>query len=512
MQIQAFDLKLAAIETPSAARASLSMVKSAKGTRAPIFLGDRHRFQPQVLRYIKNSPTGSAMLNRRAALISGQGFTVDATALPALAQFLKKVASEGRYKTGDKLLKRLAVDYSRLLGVALQVVWSDDRQHIAELYHQPFRTVVPSEMDDEENIGEYYICRDWSNTQRNRVKRLPAFDPTKANSSDPAEREANAVQLAVFFEGDDYFPDLDYHSGLNYMLAEGLLAEFHPNNISNKFSLGSILSVRNGPQDKQGESGELITAAEQQRAFTAKLKKAFTGTAAEQFLVMFGDGTEQSADAMAKLQSYTAGTNETLYESIAKMCQQAILSSGSVTSPEVVGLPAVGGLGGDGGKLRESYELYFKTVCRPAQLSLLDFLRELFGYVSGVSFDSEPQEAPWLDIASALPVTVEFSEDTLLALCTDSELRTLIGMTAAPAPAEPVAGEIIAQQSPEQKQLSASVGGQTAIDAMLNSLAQKLTTRESCIARLITFFGLTRSQAEEIVPNGETVTVPAGAI
>ena len=509
MQIQAFDLKLAAIETPSAARASVSLVKSAKGTRAPIFLGERHRFQPQVLRLIKNSPTGSAMLNRRASLISGQGFTVDADSLPALTEFLKRVASEGRYKTGDKLLKRLAGDYSKLLGVALQVVWSDDRKHIAELYHQPFRTVAPSEMDDEENVGEYYICRDWSNTQRNRVKRLPAFDPTKADSADPAEREANAVQLAVFFEGDDYFPDLDFHSGLNYMLAEGLLAEFHPNNISNKFSLGSILSVRNGPQDKQGESGELITAAEQQRAFTAKLKNAFTGTAAEQFLVMFGDGTEQSADAMAKLQSYTAGTNETLYESIAKMCQQAILSSGAVTSPEVVGLPAVGGLGGDGGKLKEAYEMYFKTVCRPAQLSLLDFLRELFGYVAGVSFEGEPQEAPWLDIASTLPVTVEFSEDTLLALCTDGEMRTMIGLTATPAPEEPVAGVVVSQLTSEQKALSSSPAGQSAIDAMLAALGRGEVTRESCLARLQLFYGLSAEQAALIVPEPVSSLAPA---
>ncbi len=513
MNVQTFELQLAAIDAPKPSRGTATVAGSKS---VPVFLGARHQFMPTVLGLIKNSPTGSAMLNRKAALVGGQGFRVNADKLPALAKFLKKIASEGKYKTGDKLLKRVARDYAKLQGVALQIVWAEDRKHIAEIYHQGFKTVAPGEMDADENITEYFLCRDWTNTTKYKVQRIPAFDPAKADSSDKDEREANKTQLAVFYEEDadtEYFPDLDFHPGLNYMLAEGLLGEFHPNNISNKFSLGSILQVRNGPADMQhpDDPTKVITAGEQQRVFVEKLKKTFTGTKAEQFMVMFGDGTEKSADDMAKLQSYTAGTNETLYESIAKMCQQAILSAGGVTSPEVVGLPSLGGLGGDGGKLVESYQMYFNTVCRPAQLSLLDFFKELFAFVADVDFSAEPEAEPWLDITTTLPVKFMFSEDTLLALGTDAELRVMMDWPATPAPPEKTNGEVTIQQSPEQKQLAASVGGQTAIDAMLTSLAQKLTTRESCIARLKTFFGLTPEQAEEIVPIG-TVEVPAGTI
>ncbi|HEX8656123.1 MAG TPA: hypothetical protein VF690_01235 [Hymenobacter sp.] len=514
MDIKTFDLQLAAIEAPKPSRGS-ARVAGAKGV--PVFLGERHQFMPTVLGLIKNSPTASAMLNRKAALVAGQGFKVNADELPALAKFLKNIASEGRYRTGDKLLKRVAKDYAKLLGVALQIVWAEDRQHIAEIYHQGYKTVAPAEMDADENITEYFICRDWKNTTKYKVQRLPAFDPAKANSSDPEERAANAVQLAVFYEEDadtEYFPDLDFHPGLNYMVAEGLLGEFHPNNISNKFSLGSILAVRNGPADKQSDDGQtVITAEEQQRDFLGKMKKTFTGPKAEQLMVLFGDGTEGSADDMAKLTSYTAGTNETLYESIAKMCQQAILSAGGVTSPEVVGLPSVGGLGSSGEQLDKTYQMYFNTVCRPAQLSLLDFFKEIFAYVPGVDFTNEPEAEPWLDITTTLPVKFLFGEDTLLALCTDAELRVMMDLPATPAAPATVEGAVVTQQSPEQKALAGSVGGQTAIDSMLNSLAQKLTTRESCIARLVTFFGLTKAQAEEIVPlDNETTKVPAGAI
>lgn len=510
VSVHNIELKLSAVEVPKPQRGSAS---TSAGTGKPVFWGARHQFMPQLKQMIRNSPTASAMMGRKAALTAGQGFKVNEEQLPELAKFLKKVASEGQYKTGKKLLKRIARDYADFSAVALQVIWADDRKHIAELYFQRFETVAPGEMDSEENINEYFLCRDWTNTQKYKVQRLPAFNPDKANSTDEKERADNAVQLAIFFDGDEYFPDLPQQAGLNYMTAEGLLGKFHPNNISNKFSLGSILSIRNGPADKQDENdaSRIITADEQQKTFVKKVKTTFTGPEAEQLMVLFGDGTEESAEKMAKLTSYTAGTNETLYESIAKMCQQAILSSGGVTSPEVVGLPAVGGLGGDGGKLLEAYKMYFNTVCRPAQLTLIDFFKELFAYVPGVSFENEPEGELWLDITTTLPVQEAFSEDTLLALCTDAELRPMIGLSATQPEPEKKGGAPQVQQSPEQKQLAASVGGQTAIDAMFDSLAQKLTTRASCIARLVTFFGLTKEQAEEIVPTN-TVEVPAGTI
>lgn len=500
MEVQTFDIKLAAIEVPKPMRGSAS--GGTNGAR-PVLLGERHGFMPRVLKLIKNSPTASAMLGRKAALVAGQGFKLDQTKMSALEAFLNNVAPEGRYRTGNKLLKRLSKDFAKLRGIALQVVWSEDRKFIVELYHQRFETVAPGPMDEEENISHYYLCRDWSNVSRYKVQEIPAFNPINAASNDEKIRAANAVQLAYFYEedaGSEYFPDLDFQAGLNYMEAEGLLGQFHPNNISNKFSLGSILSVRNGPQDKQGENGELITAAEQQRKFTAKLKQAFTGTAAEQFLVMFGDGTEQSADAMAKLQSYTAGTNETLYESIAKMCQQAILSAGSVTSPEVVGLPSVGGLGGDGGKLVEAYKMYFNTVCRPDQLSILDYLRELFVYVQGVSFEGEPEKEPWLDITTVLPVEVSFSEDTLLALCTDGEMRTMIGLSATPAPAEPVAGAVVTQLTSEQKALMSNPASQAVIDSIISGVIANPQLRSAALARLTIFFGLSEADATRILP------------
>lgn len=495
MELQTIELKLAAVKVP----------EPSKGTSTagnPIFWGARHSFMSKHKQRIRNSPTGSAMLGRKASLVAGQGFRVDEKALPKLARFLKKVASEGQYKTAKKLLKRVAKDYAEFEGVALQVVWAEDRKHIAELYFQRFDTVAPGAMDEEENINEYFLCRDWSNTTKYKVKRMPAFNPDKAASDDAKERAENAVQLAVFFDGDEYFPDISFQAGLNYMEAEGLLGQFHPNNISNKFSLGSVFSVLNGPVDKQSEDGKsIITAAEQQRAFVKKLKDTFTGPEAEQLLVLFGDGTQTKAENLAQLQSYTPGTNETLYESLSKMFQQAILSAGGVTSPEVVGLPSVGGLGGDGGKLVEAYQLYYNTVCRPAQLSLLEFFKELFAFVPDVSFEDEPDGEPWLDITTTLPARVTFTEEGLFQICSDAELREMIELPATPAEPDtkPGAAEV-KQLTPEQKALTSSPAGQASIDAMLAALTRGEVSEESCRARLMLFYGLSEADAALIVP------------
>jgi hypothetical protein len=449
MQHASINLQLAAVDIPK------PRIWPAVGGYRPVLLGDRHQFMGKVLTLIDNSPTGSAMLNRLAAFVGGAGFTVNEGQLPALSAFLKKVAGRGKHKTGNRLLKRVAKDYAKLRGVALQVVWAVDGQHIAELYHQRFETVASGPLNDEEEVERFYLCRDWKETNKYKVREIPAFNPAaviKRNEiGQPVLDEksqpvlAQPIQLFYFYEdepGQEYYPKLPYQSGLNYMEAEGLLGEFHPNNVANNFALGSILKVHQGPDDEtRPDPGDpenktiTVTREQQQQRFVELLESKFVGPRAKKLLVMFGNGTAKSAEDMAHLESYTAGNSQEFYSELAKLCQQAILSAGQVTSPVVVGIPGEGGLGGNASELVQAFKLYAKSVARPDQLSLLDAFRELFGYVSGVSFEGEPAEAAglWLDIAIQLPVEFTLSEQTMELIMTDNELRKLIGLAPLPA-------------------------------------------------------------------------------
>ena len=394
-----------------------------------VLQGNKHEFMPRVLGLLRKSPTASALFNRKTALVAGDGFKVDAQALPGLAQFLKKVCPTGRHKTGDQLLKRVAKDFVRLRGFALQVVWAKDFQHISELHHQRFETVACGLMNDEGEVESYFICRDWSQQGKYPPKEIPAYNPDKAS--------AEPTQLYYYYEeepGVEYYPALDYEAALPYIEMEADLAVFHGTNVATNFNAQTIIAIQKGPQDSQDAEGKLISAASVRKRLEQEFKDKYTGPRAQRFMFMWGDGTADAAEKMAKINSIATGTPE-VYNTYAALAQQAILSACSCTSPMVAGLPAAagGGLGGNGGELYESFKLFFNAACRPDQETLLEAFKELFGRVSGVSFEGEPADAPWLDITSTLPVEYTFSEATMELIMTDDELRAKIGLKPLPA-------------------------------------------------------------------------------
>jgi hypothetical protein len=489
-----------------------------------VLWGDNHSFMPALLAKIRRSPTASALFGRKASLVAGDGFKVDEQAQPALAKFLKKVARAGRHQTGDKLLKRTVKDYTKLRGFALQIVWATDGEHIAEIYHEPFQRVACSPENEEGDVEVYWLCKDWSNKAKHAPKEIPAYNPDRAKLRGPVPENSppNAVgpllepvQLYYHAEegaGSEYYPELEYEAGIPYIEMEGDLADFHGTNVATGFNVQSIVAIQKGPEDASDGEGGIITAKSQRDAMERKFEEKYQGPRAKRVMFMYGDGSAESADRMAKITQLSAGSPE-MYTTYADLAQEAILSAGSCTSPMVAGLPSANGgaLGGNSQEMYQAFKLYFNSSCLPDQDVLLEAFKELLGKVSEVSFEGEPLDTPWLDIIGSLPVEYTFSEQTMELILSDDELRAKIGYKPTKKAA---ADENKIQPSESQKALAGSVGGQTSIDAMLEKLAQKLTTRESCIARLKTFFGLSQAEAEEIVPlpGIETATAPVGAL
>lgn len=489
-----------------------------------VLWGENHSFMPELLAKIRRSPTASALFGRKASLVAGDGFKVNEVAQPKLAEFLKKVARTGRHKTGDKLLKRVVKDYTKLRGFALQVVWAADGEHIAELYHEPFQRVACGPENEDDEVETYWLCKDWSQRSKYKTKDIPAYNPDRAKLRGPLPDNAapgavapllEPVQLYYYAEegaGTEYYPDLEYEAAIPYIEMEGDLAIFHGTNVATGFNVQSIVAIQKGPEDRADGKGGVITAASQREVMEQKFKDKYQGPRGQKVMFIYGDGSTDAADKMAKISQLSAGSPE-MYTTYAELAQQAILSANSCTSPMVAGLPSANGgaLGGNGTEMYEAFKLFFNANCLPDQGVLLEAFKELLGKVAGVSFEDEHAETPLLDIIGSLPVEYTFSEQTMELIMTDDELRAKINLP----PTKKAAGDPNApQQTEAQKALSGSVGGQSSIDSMLSLLAQKLTTRESCIARLKTFFGLSQADAESIVPIPvlETETAPVGTL
>jgi hypothetical protein len=394
-----------------------------------VLQGSKHDFMPKVLAMIRKSPTASALFNRKTSLVAGDGFKLDALAQPALAAFLPQVARSGKHRTGNLLLRRVAKDYARLRGYAIQVIWTHDGLHISELHHQRFETVACGPMNDEGEVENYWLCRDWSHQGLYPPRQIPAYDPSRA--------AVEPVQLYYYSEeepGVEYYPALDYESALPYIEMEADLAAFHGTNVATNFAAQTIIAINKGPEDTQGEDGTIITAKQQRDRNEDAFKQKYTGPKAQRFMFIYGDGTADAADKMAKITTVGAGNSE-LYTTYAALAQQAILSAGSCTSPMVAGLPSANGgaLGGNANELYQAFKLYFNAACEPDQESLLEGFRELFGHVAGVSFEGENEETPSLSIKGSLPVEFTFSEALMELIMTDDELRAQINLKPLPA-------------------------------------------------------------------------------
>ncbi len=498
MKATSIELKLAAVEAPKL------VLNRSTGV---IEWGKAHGFPARLLELVRNSPTQSSITKTRAALVSGEGFTQSRSA--TLNGFLDaKLFVKGRARK-QQFLSALAQDYATFGGFAFQVIPARGGQ-IAQLYYQRFSTVASGEMDEDEVVRTYHLCGDWSKRGvKFPITTVPAFNPENIGSE---------PSLYVYFNASaeqDYYPQPSFFSALNYLETEAELAKYHVSNVSSRFSAGTILSVP-APLDFTGPDGQVVTAAAQQRTFTDGLKANLTGPDGDRVLVLF----EENPELRAQVQAYTDGQPSDLFSTYAALCREQILAANRVPSPAIVGLSTGASLGGEANTLRAAFSLYYWSVCRPDQLDILSGLRDVLAYVAGV----EQAALDELDITTTLPAEAQLIStpagqaqlDALVASSITREaklqrLTQMYGLSLAEAekliPAEAVAGQTEAQAA-----LSGSVGGQSAIDAMLTALAQQLTTRESCVARLQLFYGLTPEQAELIVPTSQpALPLPAAA-
>lgn len=398
MQSGHINIALAKVEPPKV---------KADGRKQWVEIGERNMFFEDLIKLKKGSTTQTRCINTRADFIAGEGFSYEEKNAE-LHEFFQKMNPKD---TGNDVLKKIAKDYALFRGFALQVVWGETGDSIAEVYYQRFKSVRSGKMNDEEEVEEYYLCRDWSNPTKHRPKPIPAFNPNTASSK--------AVQLFYYYEESEdieYYPEPDYWPATPYMALEADLAEFHGANVANNFALGNILTVPDEPQATNEMSAEEV-----KKMFLKDIEDRFVGPRAKKLMVLFGISGENAAQML----SYAAQNNDTLYGTYTEMCRQEILTANAITSPVVVGLPGTGSLGGNGNELRAAYELYYNTVIRPDQVTIIEVFEKLLAHRKGVKLQRADNK-PVLEIITNLPVKNTLSENVLLEILPPSRLRAMI--------------------------------------------------------------------------------------
>ena len=349
-----------------------------------------------------NSSTQAAIINATAELIAGEGIVIEDEEerdLEAVVKLKKFFASANSNESLDEVIKKIAFDFKLQGAFALNIVWSQDRTQIAEIYHidcSKIRAERPNEMG---KVEGYYVSSDWSNTRANKPYRVPAFNTNDRTS-------ANQILYTGLYSPsmNTYFTP-DYVAANNWALVDQRVAEFHLNNISNGFSGSFMISFANG-----------VPTQEERFQIESSLAAKFSGEQnAGKFILTFSDDKTRTPE----ITSITSSDLDKQYLALQELLVQNILTGHRVTSPVLMGIKSDTGLGNNADELNSASNYYLNTVCMPYQAHIIKTLRKIFT-VNNMDMPVRFEQLK--------PITTRFTNQDLMAVMTQDEIREELGL------------------------------------------------------------------------------------
>lgn len=250
-------------------------------------------------------------------------------------------------ETIEDIYFKLAYDQIIFGGYAVQIVWSRDRQSIAEIYHIDFSKLRAEKADENGNVQYYYYSDDWTQYKKKD------YIPVKIKAFDINDRK-EATQIMYFkdyFPAQFYYPNPSYVSSIPYVLIDWNIGLYHLNNIENGLSPNFIMNIASG-----------IPTDEEQDEFFLNVKRELVGAKGQKVMVTFSEGKEGAPEIIPIQVSDADKQFLTLNEAVL----QQLLTANRLTSPMLVGIKTPGQLGGRS-EMMDAYELYYNQVITKIQ-------------------------------------------------------------------------------------------------------------------------------------------------
>lgn len=307
-----------------------------------IFYGEKNDYPAQLLELFNRSPKHNAIVLQKAAFITGDGVSIDGnltTEQSALAQ--KALDSFGKWDDYMEVRQKFDTDVELYGGGALEVIWSRDKQRIAQVNHVDFSKVRANA-----DHSVFYYAEEWNTYTK--AKDVTEFAPYNATT-----REGR--QLFYYMEyrpGCDVYPLPNYIGARQYIATDIEISNWHYNNLKNGFSNGMVIQFFKG-----------IPTEEEMRLAEKQFKRRATGTDnAGGILLQFNERDEQPA----QINPIQPTDLDKQFEQLNKTVQEEIFVGHRVTSPMLFGVRVPGELGGRS-ELVQAYKLFHKSYISPKQ-------------------------------------------------------------------------------------------------------------------------------------------------
>jgi hypothetical protein len=390
-----------------------------------ITYGFANEYPYYLLDNYRRSSKHNAIVNGKVNYIMGGGWQAgDDLTVEQQARFIKFFDGMSSTEDLNDITEKLVLDLELFNGFAVAVTWSK-LGTIAKMEHVPFEKI---RVDKEEKM---FQVADWYNDDMMQlfpkigdIEKIPAFDPENRLGK-------QLFYYRVYAAGVKHYPLPEYIGGNAWIEADVQVANFHNNNLRNNFWGGYLINFNNG-----------IPTPEEQGDIERQIKRKFSGTDnAGRFVVTFND----DASKAPTLEPLTPSDMDKQFEILNKAIQQEIFIAHRVTNPSLFGVKTEGLLGGRT-ELVEAYEL-FKATYVNDRVRKVERMINYLGSFNGVD---------GMELIPVEPITERLSEQALLQIMTQDELREKAGLQPLEKPADVVGPNPQPDEQPQSVEQLAS--------------------------------------------------------
>tara|TARA_R110001599_G_scaffold100006_2_gene256174 strand:+ start:2970 stop:4958 length:1989 start_codon:yes stop_codon:yes gene_type:complete len=349
-----------------------------------------------------SSSISAAIINATAEMISAENLIIedeedrDLEARTKLQHFLDRANSN---ESLHEVLKKVAFDFKLQGAFALNIVWSKDRTQIAEVYHVGVEKIRCAKPDEMGRTKGYYISADWANTRMNKPYYVPAFNVNDRTSPN------QLLYSGLYSPNMNSYYTPDYVSCNNWALIDSRVSEFHLNNISSGFSGSFMISFANG----------IPTQEERNQIERSLTDKFCSETNSGKFVLTFSDDKTR----VPEITAISPSDLDKQYLALQELLTSNILSGHRCTSPMLMGIKSDTGLGNNADELNSAANFYLNTVVKPYQDQIVKVLRKIFKVNN--------MDMP-VNFVQLKPITVKFTNQDLMAVMTQDEIREELGL------------------------------------------------------------------------------------
>jgi hypothetical protein len=374
--------------------------------------GEENLYPDYLISLLEKSAIHKSIQTGKQDMAMGDGLKIITDNLPPeqMAIASKFMNMPNPNESLDDISYKILMDLIVYGAYALNIIWSKDRQTIAEIYHIDYGKLRVGKPNADGKITHYYYSSDWSQYKKDD------YAPEKISTFSMDERkEASQVYICKEYNpAARYYAIPQYSASIPYVEIDYEIGMYHLNNIQNQLSPNYLLQINTGVPEEE-EQDELFR----------QVKKELTGHKGHKFMLTFGTGAD-SAPTFIPIQT-TDSDKQFLVLNEAVL--QALCTANKVTSPMLLGVKTPGQLGGRS-ELMDAYDLYYATVINKIQKHVLKTYDKIL-MING--------SGAKLDFIKAEPLPFTVSEQALLQVADRNEVRDMVGLE----PIEP-------QNNPEQ--------------------------------------------------------------